>query len=174
MLDAIHRLASTAMMRQRPAISAGKSAANYLPLARSGKSLTRFSIIAQLPVDWLHSMWFQLLQLNADNAAVYDTVIFAGPPPMKQRLWPRHCVQDTWGSELHKDLKVIYEFDLAWLSFDATQRRWNAAWPSDLSVLRLIPLEITIGIVHDAIPLALIRTKSNPTTAGLIGASNAF
>jgi nicotinamidase-related amidase len=48
-----------------------------------------------------------ILQLNADNAAVYDTVIFAGPPPMKQRLWPRHCVQDTWGSELHKDLKVI-------------------------------------------------------------------
>lgn len=44
--------------------------------------------------------------MNADNAAVYDTVIFAGPPPMKQRLWPRHCVQDTWGSELHKDLKV--------------------------------------------------------------------
>ncbi|XP_070498924.1 nicotinamidase isoform X1 [Chironomus tepperi] len=45
--------------------------------------------------------------LNADNAAVYDTVIFAGPPPMKQRLWPRHCVQDTWGSELHKDLKIV-------------------------------------------------------------------
>lgn len=49
-----------------------------------------------------------LFQLNADNAAVYDTVIFAGPPPMKQRLWPRHCVQDTWGSELHKDLKVFH------------------------------------------------------------------
>ncbi|KFB41390.1 AGAP001435-PA-like protein [Anopheles sinensis] len=45
--------------------------------------------------------------LNADNAQVYDTVIFAGPPPMKQRLWPRHCVQDSWGSELHKDLKVL-------------------------------------------------------------------
>uniref|UniRef100_A0A182SF33 nicotinamidase n=1 Tax=Anopheles maculatus TaxID=74869 RepID=A0A182SF33_9DIPT len=45
--------------------------------------------------------------LNADNAQVYDTVIFAGPPPMKQRLWPRHCVQDSWGSELHKDLKVV-------------------------------------------------------------------
>lgn len=50
-------------------------------------------------------------QLNADNAAVYDTVIFAGPPPMKQRLWPRHCVQDTWGSELHKDLKVLTLFN---------------------------------------------------------------
>ncbi|KAK9723247.1 EF-hand domain pair [Popillia japonica] len=45
--------------------------------------------------------------ITAENAQVYDTVIFLGPPPMKQRLWPRHCVQDTWGSELHKDLKVI-------------------------------------------------------------------
>lgn len=26
---------------------------------------------------------------------------------MKQRLWPRHCVQDSWGAELHKDLKVV-------------------------------------------------------------------
>lgn len=44
--------------------------------------------------------------LDADNAQVYDTVVFAGPPPMNQKLWPRHCVQDSWGSELHKDLKV--------------------------------------------------------------------
>ncbi|EDW38557.1 GL12667 [Drosophila persimilis] len=45
--------------------------------------------------------------LDADSAQVFDTVIFAGPPPMKQRLWPRHCVQDSWGAELHKDLKVV-------------------------------------------------------------------
>ncbi|XP_063707698.1 nicotinamidase isoform X1 [Culicoides brevitarsis] len=45
--------------------------------------------------------------VTADNAQVYDTVIFSGPPPMKQRLWPRHCVQDSWGSELHKDLKIV-------------------------------------------------------------------
>lgn len=44
--------------------------------------------------------------MPADKAQAYDTVMFAGPPPMKQRLWPRHCVQDTWGAELHKDLKV--------------------------------------------------------------------
>lgn len=47
-----------------------------------------------------------LPQVSADKAQAYDTVVFAGPPPMKQRLWPRHCVQDTWGAELHKDLKV--------------------------------------------------------------------
>ncbi|XP_017781663.1 PREDICTED: pyrazinamidase/nicotinamidase [Nicrophorus vespilloides] len=45
--------------------------------------------------------------ISAENAQTYDTVIFAGPPPMKQRLWPRHCVQDTWGSELHKELKML-------------------------------------------------------------------
>ncbi|XP_067626174.1 nicotinamidase [Eurosta solidaginis] len=45
--------------------------------------------------------------IDADSAQVFDTVIFAGPPPMKQRLWPRHCVQDSWGAELHKDLKVV-------------------------------------------------------------------
>ncbi|OWR48845.1 putative pyrazinamidase/nicotinamidase [Danaus plexippus plexippus] len=45
--------------------------------------------------------------VSADKAQAYDTVVFAGPPPMKQRLWPRHCVQDTWGAELHKDLKVV-------------------------------------------------------------------
>ncbi|XP_037943014.1 nicotinamidase-like [Teleopsis dalmanni] len=44
--------------------------------------------------------------IDADSAQVFDTVIFAGPPPMKQRLWPRHCVQDSWGAELHKDLKI--------------------------------------------------------------------
>lgn len=45
-------------------------------------------------------------ELDADTAQVYDTVVFAGPPPMKQRMWPRHCVQDSWGAELHKDLKM--------------------------------------------------------------------
>ncbi|KAL4703926.1 hypothetical protein ACJJTC_010888 [Scirpophaga incertulas] len=40
-------------------------------------------------------------------AQAYDTVVFAGPPPMRQRLWPRHCVQDSWGAELHKELKVV-------------------------------------------------------------------
>lgn len=45
--------------------------------------------------------------VDADTAQAFDTVIFAGPPQMKQRLWPRHCVQDSWGSELHKDLKVV-------------------------------------------------------------------
>ncbi|XP_001601712.1 nicotinamidase [Nasonia vitripennis] len=45
--------------------------------------------------------------IRKDEARVYDTVTFKGPPMLKQRLWPRHCVQDTWGAELHKDLKIV-------------------------------------------------------------------
>lgn len=36
---------------------------------------------------------------------VMDTVIFEGTPPTVQKLWPSHCVQGSWGSELHLDLK---------------------------------------------------------------------
>ncbi|KAH0564323.1 nicotinamidase [Cotesia glomerata] len=42
-----------------------------------------------------------------ERAKVYDTVTFKGPLGLKQRLWPRHCVQDSWGAELHKDLKIV-------------------------------------------------------------------
>ncbi|CAH1725196.1 nicotinamidase isoform X1 [Aphis gossypii] len=46
-------------------------------------------------------------QIKADNAKLYDTVIFEGSPKIKQRLWPKHCVQDSWGAQLYKDLKVV-------------------------------------------------------------------
>ena len=38
--------------------------------------------------------------------SLYSTVTFEGPPRMDQVLWPRHCVQDSWGAQLHQDLKV--------------------------------------------------------------------
>lgn len=44
--------------------------------------------------------------VDASAAQVNDTVVFAGSPPMEQRMWPRHCVQNTWGSELHPDLQL--------------------------------------------------------------------
>lgn len=50
------------------------------------------------------------MQIEPGDAAVYDTIIFdvhEDGNAMDQRMWPKHCVQNTWGSELHKDLKVI-------------------------------------------------------------------
>lgn len=49
---------------------------------------------------------FTLSQIKAENAKVLDEVEFKGPPKTVQKLWPRHCVRNTWGSELHSDLKV--------------------------------------------------------------------
>ena len=43
---------------------------------------------------------------DAEKCNLYDTVVFEGPPKTEQTLWPRHCVQESWGAELHKDLKV--------------------------------------------------------------------
>jgi len=43
---------------------------------------------------------------DATKAKTSDTVVFAGPPVTEQVLWPRHCVQESWGAEFHKDLKV--------------------------------------------------------------------
>lgn len=49
-------------------------------------------------------------KVNAGDAKVFDTVMFADAicctGCIEQTLWPAHCIQDTWGAELHKDLKV--------------------------------------------------------------------
>ena len=39
--------------------------------------------------------------------SLYATVTFEGPPRMDQVLWPRHCVQESWGAELHKGKKIF-------------------------------------------------------------------
>lgn len=51
---------------------------------------------------------------EAKSAGVFSTVTLVGPDgssPMHQTLWPRHCVQNTWGAECHKDL-VVREGDI--------------------------------------------------------------
>jgi len=43
---------------------------------------------------------------DAEKAKTMDVVVFEGPPKTEQVLWPTHCVQESWGAEMHKDLKV--------------------------------------------------------------------
>lgn len=42
-----------------------------------------------------------------EEAKLFDTVIFEGPPKMEQKLWPRHCVQNTWGAKIHENIKIV-------------------------------------------------------------------
>lgn len=44
-------------------------------------------------------------KVTKENAKPFDTVIFADPY-MEQKLWPKHCVMNTWGSQLYKDLVI--------------------------------------------------------------------
>ncbi|CAH1777981.1 unnamed protein product [Owenia fusiformis] len=46
-------------------------------------------------------------KVPADIAKLYDTVTFDGDPIKVQKLWPAHCIQNSWGSQLHPDLKVV-------------------------------------------------------------------
>ncbi|ODM90999.1 Nicotinamidase, partial [Orchesella cincta] len=44
---------------------------------------------------------------SGEEARLFDTVVFEGPPVMEQKLWPRHCVQNTWGAKIHENIKIV-------------------------------------------------------------------
>lgn len=46
-----------------------------------------------------------MLQVSKEEAKLFDDVVFENNG-IEQKLWPAHCVVNTWGSELHKDLLV--------------------------------------------------------------------
>ncbi|XP_064112257.1 uncharacterized protein LOC135219421 [Macrobrachium nipponense] len=49
-------------------------------------------------------------KLTPDETSVYDTVVFDvndDGTPMEQKMWPKHCVQNSWGAELHEELKMM-------------------------------------------------------------------
>lgn len=48
---------------------------------------------------------FKLKKLYS-RAQLFDTVLF-NEGTVEQKLWPVHCVQNSWGAELHPALKVI-------------------------------------------------------------------
>ncbi|XP_037070768.1 nicotinamidase-like [Pollicipes pollicipes] len=46
-------------------------------------------------------------KVKAADAKLYDKVVYDGDPVKEQILWPPHCIQDSWGAELHPDLKIV-------------------------------------------------------------------
>jgi len=57
-------------------------------------------------VSFIDNVQMRRLYPGSKEPTLYGTVTFEGPPRMDQVLWPRHCVQESWGAELHKDLKL--------------------------------------------------------------------
>lgn len=44
-------------------------------------------------------------KITKEKAKPFDTVLFS-EPRVEQKLWPKHCVRNTWGAELHRDLVI--------------------------------------------------------------------
>lgn len=41
------------------------------------------------------------------KVSCFDTVRFEKYPNVEQKMWPAHCIQNTWGAETHKSLKMV-------------------------------------------------------------------
>ncbi|XP_050712595.1 nicotinamidase-like [Eriocheir sinensis] len=76
----------------------------------------------------------QTLKLTSDEAKVYDTVIFEvnnDGTPTEQKLWPRHCVQNSWGAKLCADLKVVEDAILVHKGTDPDTDSYSVFWDNN-------------------------------------------
>lgn len=108
---------------------------------------------------------YHLQILDPSKASVYDTVVFEGPPMTEQTLWPRHCVQDTWGAELHKDLKVTLvvlplQSPLLCLINTDCSVSWRKL-PFSVPISSFYPLMITTECLHVQISIQFGRSGRN-------------
>ncbi|KXJ09935.1 Nicotinamidase [Exaiptasia diaphana] len=69
--------------------------------------------------------------VTAKEAKVFETVVYSHPTVIQQRLWPVHCVEDTWGAALHEDLKAPDEEDyISKKGLEAHIDSYSAFWTS--------------------------------------------
>lgn len=99
---------------------AAQDGAEVIPVANYLLQTIPFDVVIY-SLDWHpadHISFFENLKnrklhstspISAEDAKLLDTVIFEGPPITEQILWPTHCIQDSWGAQLHPELKVVPE-----------------------------------------------------------------
>lgn len=76
--------------------------------------------------------------ITGEKAKTYDTIIFEGTPKIEQKLWPKHCVQNTWGAEFHPDLKIIENAVIVHKGTNSDIDSYSAFWDNQkLSATKL-------------------------------------
>ncbi|XP_037087110.1 nicotinamidase-like isoform X1 [Pollicipes pollicipes] len=97
---------------------AGQKGDEVIPVINLLLETVKFDVVAY-SLDWHPSDHISFITnvanfpmhssstVAAADAKTYDKVVFDGEPVREQVLWPAHCVQDSWGAQLHPDLKVI-------------------------------------------------------------------
>ncbi|KAL5012845.1 hypothetical protein ScPMuIL_011396 [Solemya velum] len=97
---------------------AGQDGAGVIPAINSALDTAKFDVVIYSK-DWHPPNHISFVdnaglrpihgscKVNPADAKVGDKVVFTHPREMEQILWPAHCVQDSWGSELNPKLKVV-------------------------------------------------------------------
>ncbi|KAK9746999.1 EF-hand domain pair [Popillia japonica] len=85
------------------------------------------SFFDNLPLRELHAS----SPSTIETAQLYDEVIFAGPPVKRQQLRPRNCVQQTWGAELHPDLRFTENGVKIYKGIHSEIESYSAFWDND-------------------------------------------
>ncbi|CAL4085364.1 unnamed protein product [Meganyctiphanes norvegica] len=73
-------------------------------------------------------------KVSVEDAQIMDTMIFdiKGDGTMtEQKMWPRHCVMNTWGAELHTDLKIFEEHLAVYKGSDPNTDSYSAFWDNN-------------------------------------------
>lgn len=64
-------------------------------------------------------------KITKKMAKPFDTVVFL-KPHLTQTLWPKHCVMNTWGAELHKDLLILPSSERIYKGQDPDKESYSA------------------------------------------------
>lgn len=71
-------------------------------------------------------------KISVEDAKLFDTILFKDTHfesgYFEQTLFPAHCVQGTWGAELHKDLKVAEKSLKIYKGGDPNVDSYSAFW----------------------------------------------
>ncbi|CAL1262907.1 unnamed protein product [Larinioides sclopetarius] len=66
---------------------------------------------------------------SIEDIKLFDTVLFQGTNgKIEQKLWPKHCVSESWGSELHQNLRVPEESVLIYKGTKPDIDSYSAFW----------------------------------------------
>ncbi|KAL6267852.1 hypothetical protein P5V15_000924 [Pogonomyrmex californicus] len=86
-------------------------------------------------------------KVTKEIAKPFDTVVFSQPYLM-QILWPRHCVMNTWGAELHKDLLILSSSERIYKGQHSDKESYSAFEKGADGSSKLEKILSSIGATH--------------------------
>lgn len=87
-------------------------------------------------------------KITKKMAKLFDTVDFL-QPHVTQKLWPKHCVMNTWGAELHKDLLIVPSSEQVYKGQHCDKETYSVFGEKDTDgTSELIKIFLDFGCTH--------------------------